>query len=393
MNIVHLTPYYAPAYAFGGVVRSVEGMAQALAHQGHTVTILTTDALNSTSRAQEPTDERRDGLRVLRARNLSVTLRGRLNLGTPFGLGRLAAEVLPSADILHIHEFRTLENLLIVPQAARHKLPVVLSPHGTLPLVTGRSTFKTLWDRWLSPRIAPQIGALIALTQDEAAEASERWAQFGRAPLTAHVVPNGVNPQEFTNLPGRQAFRDRYQLGDGPVCLFMGRLHPRKGADLLTEAFTRLELPEARLVIAGPDEGLLERLKTFVGPRVVLTGYLGGADRLAALAAADVFALPAVGEGLPMAALEAMASGLPVILSPDCHLPEAAASGAGLEVAPRVETLMEALRTLLTHTDLRSQMSTAARRLVAAQFTWDSVAERLGEVYADLILKHKRNGP
>ena len=86
MHILHLTPYYAPAYAFGGVTRSVEGMTRALARRGHRVTVLTTDALDQTSRTDAPSDEMLNGVHVLRVRNLSPFLRGRLNLSTPYRL-------------------------------------------------------------------------------------------------------------------------------------------------------------------------------------------------------------------------------------------------------------------------------------------------------------------
>ena len=121
MNILHLTPYYAPAYAFGGVTRAVEGMARALAARGHIVTVLTTDALNQQSRYEAALDSRpREGdVRVVRVRNRSVRLRGQFNLSTPLGMGQIAADLLKNADILHVHEFRTAENLLVTPVAAR----------------------------------------------------------------------------------------------------------------------------------------------------------------------------------------------------------------------------------------------------------------------------------
>src|SRR3954463_14373925 len=86
LNLLHLTPYYAPAYAFGGVTRAVEGMARALAARGHSVTVLTTDALSQTERYRGALDIDQDGVRVVRVPNRSVMLRGRLNLSTPLGM-------------------------------------------------------------------------------------------------------------------------------------------------------------------------------------------------------------------------------------------------------------------------------------------------------------------
>lgn len=386
MRILHLTPYYAPAYAFGGVVRSVEGMARALVRRGHSVTVLTTDALDQHRRWHGPAGEMVDGVQIIRVRNVSPWLRGKLNLSTPPGLVAAAREVLPQIDVLHCHEFRTVENLLATPHAAAANLPLILSPHGTLTQSTGRSLFKQGWDALFSRSLARHFKMIIGLTGQEAAEARALWQSFG-AWLPSErfaVVPNGVDPEQYSNPPGREMFRTKYGLGDGPVCLFMSRLHPRKGPHLLAEAFQRLDLPDARLVIAGPEEGAGPLIAPFVNDRVVLTGYLSGAERLAALAAADVLALPAVGEGLPMIVLEAMAAGLPLLISPGCNLPEAPRSGAGLEVEPQPELLTEALKTLLEDTPRRARMGDAARQLVKTRFTWDSVAEKLEALYTGI---------
>ncbi|MEP7293254.1 MAG: glycosyltransferase, partial [Chloroflexota bacterium] len=378
MNIVHLSPYYAPAYAFGGVTRAVEGIARALTARGHTVIVLTTDALSQTERFTGALDAVQDGVRVVRVPNRSVMLRGRLNLSTPLGIGHAAADLLATADLLHVHEFRTAENLLVTPIATRLGIPIILSPHGTLTLSTGRGALKSVWDRLLSPVLARRFAAVVALTAAEADEARAAWASFGVDASNARftIVPNGVDPDEFAHLPGRASFRARYNLGDAPVCLFLGRLHARKGVEVLVRAFQQANLPNARLVLAGPDEGMLAALQPLLDQRITVTGYLSGADRLAALASADLFCLPAAGEGLSMAALEALASGLPVILSPGCNLPEAASAGAGLIVQPQVAPLASALRALLTDAPRRASMSAAARALVRDRFTWSAAAAR-----------------
>jgi len=369
MNLLHVTPYYAPAYAFGGVTRAVEGMARALAQRGHSVTVLTTDALSPTQRCDEPPDTMRDGVRVLRVRNLFM--RGTLNLSTPLRMRRLMRDLSP--DVIHCHEFRTVENLLISPIA-----PMVLSPHGTLTYETGRSAFKSAWDRLFGRMLASRFQTVIALTAQEAAESRLLWDKLGITETDFPIIPNGIDLAGFKERGGREAFRSRWGLGDAPTLLFMGRLHPRKGVDVLIKAFKAANLPHARLVIAGGDEGMLSVIQPLLDERIIVTGYLGGADRLAAYAAADAFALPATGEGLSMAALEAMGAGLPLILSPGCNLPEVEAAGAGVIVVPEVEPLANAIREIMMNP---ANMGANGRRLVASRFTWDVVAAQLDMVY------------
>jgi glycosyltransferase involved in cell wall biosynthesis len=380
MHILHLTPYYAPAYVFGGVVRSCEGMARALVRHGHTVTVVTTDALNQTQRYRDSLDEIMDGVRVVRVRNASPRLRGQANLSTPFGMRKIVPELLETVDIIHCHEFRTVENLIVTPLAAALGKPMVLSPHGTLTHETGRGALKALWDRLFSPSVARRFTDVVGLSIAEVNEVRSLWSTFG-AQANFASIPNGVDPQSYTNLSGRAAFRERYRLGDGPICLFMGRLHARKRVGLLVEAFKAADVPGARLVIVGPDEGMLATIQPMLDDRIISTGYLGGADRLAAFAAADLLALPAVGEGLPMVVLEAMSAGLPVIVSPGCNLPEVAQYGAGIQADVTLEALHDALRQLLSDADKRARMGAAAATLVSERFTWDAVAEQLEQVY------------
>ncbi|MEM6530197.1 MAG: glycosyltransferase, partial [Chloroflexota bacterium] len=270
----------------------------------------------------------------------------------------------------------------------KYQKPLVLSPHGTLPHGTGRSVIKQVWDAIISPAVARRFDAVIALAEPERDDAQMLWGRSG-AHSRHEIVPNGVDRALFEQLPSPQDFRARYGLCDKKVILFMGRLHPRKGVDVLARAFMQMENPDTRLLIVGPDEGLLTTLQYLAAQdaRIVLTGFLDGDDRLAAFAAADVFALPAIGEGLPMAVLEAMAAGLPVIISPGCNLPEVAVHGAGIEVAVDVVSLHDAMQYLLTDEHAAAGMSVAARQLVKQQFTWSAVAAQLDDIYTALAVE------
>ncbi|MCY4063136.1 MAG: glycosyltransferase [Chloroflexi bacterium] len=389
MRILHLTPYYKPAYAFGGVVRSVEGMARALVQRGHEVTILTTDALDQQGRRMAAPEETIDGVRVLRRPNVLPWLRGGANLSTPRSMKRTAEAILPEIDILHTHEFRTLENLLVTPVAQGLDVPIALSPHGTLNLQTGRGRLKTVWDRLLSPVIAQRIDHVIALTEAERMEAETLWKSFGtrQKPTRFSVIPNGVDLGPFNKSELAKDFRARFRLDEAPTVLFMGRLQERKRVDVLIKAFIAADVADARLLIVGPDEGMLPALMKLAGgdPRIVFTGYLEGSGRLGALAASAVFALPATGEGQPIAALEAMAAGLPVLLSPGCNLDDVEEAGAGFVVEQTVAAFADGLRKLLRDEGLRRKMGQRARRLAEERYAWDGIAERLEDVYLSLL--------
>ncbi|MCC6615978.1 MAG: glycosyltransferase [Anaerolineae bacterium] len=387
MHILHVTPYYAPAYAFGGVVRAVEGLARALTARGHRVTILTTDAHDLQQRSPQPASEMRDGVHIVRVPNRVYALR-RFNLSTPWGFGGQAAALLGDVDAVHLHEFRTVENLLVAPEAARRGVPLVLSPHGTLDPATGRGGLKQVWDRLLSPALLRRIDAVVGLHDAETEMARLLW-RAAHLDATFETIPNGIDTDLVRNGELGRAFRARWALGEGPVCLFLGRLHPRKGVDALARAFSQLDLPDARLVIAGPDEGLLATLQPLAEAdrRILLTGFLDGDARLGALAAADCFALPATGEGLSMAMLEAAAMGLPLLLAPGCNFPQAEQAGAALIVEPQVEPIREALTTLLTDASRRASMGMAAQTLAREQFAWPVVAARWEHLYETLAAR------
>jgi glycosyltransferase involved in cell wall biosynthesis len=386
MHILHISPYYAPAYAYGGVVRAVEGMAQATHALGHQVTVLTTDTLNQHGERIQPLQEMLNGVQVIRAKNLSPYLRGKFNLSTPLNLKALAQSVLATVDVVHLHEFRTIENILLTPHIQRLNIPMVLSAHGTLATHTGRSTLKRQWDAWFSPQIAQRIHAAIALTEPEAEDIRRLFATFWKRqhPLNIPIIPNGVNAEEFASLPDAHDYRQRWNLGDSQVIVFMGRLHPRKGAVILLKAFLQANLANTKLLMVGGDEGDLANLQALADERVVLAGYLNTQDRLGALACADVFVLPAVGEGLSLAVLEALASGVPVILSPECYLPIVEEEGAGWIVAPEIDDLAQALTRYFSDATPRISMRMNAKRLIEEQFTWAEIAQSLEKVYLAL---------
>jgi glycosyltransferase involved in cell wall biosynthesis len=210
----------------------------------------------------------------------------------------------------------------------------------------------------------------------------------------AVVETLGLDLKEFENLPPKGTFRAKYpQLGGRPIVLFLGRLHPGKGAEYLIPAFTHIVSPrrhrgteaaaDAVVVIAGPDsEGYRAKLEALVaghgiGEQVVFTGPLYGRDRLAALVDADIFCLPSEHENFGIVVIEALACGTPVLISDQVNIHrEITAAGVGGVVRVDVGDVAGGLRRWLTDANLRQSAAERAKVIVRERYDWTAVAGR-----------------
>lgn len=398
MTVVHVTPYYAPAWAWGGVVEAVSGLARAQAAAGHRVAVVTTDTLGPCERGPG-LRQAVDGVDVIRVRTRSAWLRGTFNLSWPVDFGAATRAILEDLcpAVVHCHELRTVETLVASRIASRLTVPVVLSPHGTLPHHTGRRWAKYAWDLCLARTTLERTTHVVALTPTEAEEVAvvcRRW----RVPQLVgrcSVVPNGVDVERFGRLPAREAARRRLGLpADGPVVLFLGRLDARKGVDLLVEAGERLVARghAVHLLIAGPDAGVRRAVEAQVARlgcerRVSMPGLLVGDAKLAALAAADAMALPSYGEGLPMAVLEALAAGVPVVAARETHLDDIERAGAGVLVDRTVDSLAAGLLAVVHDQAGRAEMARRARVLAEERHGWPAVIPLLDRVYEQCAIE------
>jgi len=209
------------------------------------------------------------------------------------------------------------------------------------------------------------------------------------AELPVVVIPNGVFPDEFAELPTSHRAAELFpELAGRRYILFLGRLHPKKGIGLLVNAFSEISrrAPDVDLVIAGPDYGAEQAIRTAaseqgVMDRVHLVGTVVGLRKFALLTGAAVFCLPSEHETFSMAIVEAMACALPVVISEQCSFPEAEAFGGGI-VCPLDEArVREALLALLEDPEALLATGQRARSTVMKHFTWPAIAGRLIESY------------
>jgi glycosyltransferase involved in cell wall biosynthesis len=232
---------------------------------------------------------------------------------------------------------------------------------------------------------------LVALTENE----RESYKLLGFQ-TPCHVVPNGIHVHNYLQNYNKDLSNALNIPPDTLMILFLGRIHPIKGADLLLDAFYEVvpEIPEALMVIAGPDESSqMHKLKNDVrirdlSQKVLFPGMVSGEQKLQLLARADLFCLPSMAEGFSMAVLEAMASATPVMISPGCHLPEVERNGAGVVLERNPRKWAEGLVRLLKDPKKLRYMGQMTIRIVRESYTWEKVVIKLEEVYIEGIARH-----
>ena len=260
--------------------------------------------------------------------------------------------------------------------------PYFIFPHGMLDpshreAWPAKHARKALYWRAVEHRVVRDAAAVIFTCDEE-----RRLGRGTFSPWLARreeVVPLGTTAPPFAETEARERFLARFPALRGQrLLLFLGRLHEKKGCDLLIAAFRKLA-PPMHLVLAGPcaDEAFAARLRAMAeGLPVTFTGPLYGEEKWGALAAADVFALPSHQENFGIAVAEALASGLPVLISDKVNIwREIAEDGAGL-AGPDTAEGTERLLARWLEADAAA-MRAAARRCFAARFDIRRTADNL----------------
>ena len=295
-------------------------------------------------------------------------------------------------DVIHIHSLFMFSTLAAAHYARKHRVPYIVRPHGSLdPFLRRRGRLKKfIYTGLIEKRNLDRATAIHYTSRDE----RDLAAPVGiKAPSV--VVPLGVNLEEFESLPVPGTFRSRYpETREKDLVLFLGRLHFKKGLDLLLQSFRKVaaQLPNVHLVVAGPDDaGVTPKMKAWLANagilnRATFTGMLTGTMRLAALKDADVWMLPSYTENFGLAVVEAMACRLPVVITDRVNIWREVDEGqAGMVTPCDASALSAAVISLFENPDLRRSLGANAYRLVAEQFTWERSARRMVAVYEDLV--------
>jgi glycosyltransferase involved in cell wall biosynthesis len=383
LRVLQVTPYYAEAWAYGGVPRAATALARGLARRGHQVTVCTTDAAEPRARARGAAGA--DGVTVRVFPNVSNALAYHLQLFLPRGMDAWLAEHAGDFDVAHLHACHNVPTAVAARRLEAAGVPYVLSPHGTAPRIERRRALKWVFDHTVGRGVLEGAARLLAVSEAE----RRQLLGLGAAAAVVEVVPNPVELADFIAIP-RGRFRAARRLAGHRLVLFLGKLTPRKRLDVLIDAFAALGDGTATLVIAGNDlgagaEARRRAERRGVGGRVLFTGLLRGGERLEALADADVVVYPSRDEVFGLVAVEALLAGTPVVVADDSGCGEVVtATGGGRVVAQGdAPALAAAVREVLAAPE-RSQVAEADRR-IRAWLASDAIAARVETVYEALV--------
>ena len=299
-------------------------------------------------------------------------------------------------DLVHVQELWHHPGYAACRAARASNRPCLVSLHGALDQwrLRRHAIRKWIYLHGVQLPILGSVDAIHALTPAERAAVS----RFG-IDTPVFVAPNGIDLLRPDEPPDTAGFLARHpRLAGKRVILFLSRLHVMKGLDVLVRSFITLaaRFPDAVLLVVGPDEdGAGRRARSVLNragqlDRAVFTGQLVGAAKRAAFACAELFVLPSYSEGFSMVVLEALAAGLPVVISEPCNFPEVAQCEAGFVVPAADPAVAAAVGALLSDDDLRARMGRNGRALVADRYTWPAIAEGFAELYRKLVRKTRR---
>jgi glycosyltransferase involved in cell wall biosynthesis len=378
MRVLHVIPSLLPES--GGPSRTVPELCRALAAQGTNVTLISTHVPGNGLTI----DPKQEPYEVVLFPAADGSLAGARQMH------RAITERSTEFDLIHIHSLWNLGVTFAAAAARKAGLPYVLAPRGMLSdacLRQSSYSLKRAYARGYDHRTVEGAIRLHFLNADEQRASQNNWFRYP----AYFVARNGVDLNIEGVRPG--LFRARFpELVDRRIMLFLGRLHAIKGLDLQLQALERLipKYPDLIWLLVGPDDGEWPRLNALIQrsgleANVKWIGPLMGDERFSALADADVLLQTSLYECQSMTVNEALAVGVPLVVTDSINYGDVQSAGAGFVVRRNAGELANAMDSILSSRDGSTAMRDAGRRFAADELSWPKIAAAINSAYVEAI--------
>jgi len=383
MRILFVTAYYQPAFVYGGPVRSIATLCEGLVRAGVSVTVFTTNANGTDQVLDVPTDQ------AVCVNGVDVWYFALAPSAKhiPFyspTLGQACRAQIGQFDAAYLYGTWTYPMLAGGKAAQAAGVPYVISPRGAFMT-------RSLQEKQLKKRLYYWLVERNLLRRAAAIHCTSNMEQQQLAQLISHpsrvLIANGLDLTPFAKLPSRGMLRAQLGLSStAQLSIFAGRLAAEKRLDLTLEAFAEVaqQMPEAHLALIGPEAGcgpsLYEQIKWLnLQNRVHFVGALTRSELLQAYADADLLVLLSRRENFGMVVVEAMAAGLPVLLSSEVGVADQVAqAGAGHVVSSSSHEIAQVWRQMLMVDDSeRQKMGKCGQALAQQHFSQEITAAQM----------------
>ena len=397
MHILKVVQAYYPFREKGGPIVKVRALARALTRRGHKVSVLTADlglancdhAGMSLERSRVGWRAELDGIEII---YLSTVAQYRAITFNP-RVVEFCTSSLRTFDIVHCYGLYDLLGPAVGFFCRRDRIPYVIEPMGMNRPIDRNILMKRLWHSSAGDVFMKHAAKIIATSDLEQRELIEDHVSSQRIEMRY----NGVDLLSDTTKFPRGSFRIKHGISmNEPIILFLSRMIPRKGADVLIQAFSQACPEFGYLVVAGPEGesgylAVLEKcaIDSGVASRVIFTGPIYEDEKESVLRDSDIFVLPSRYENFANVVAEAIAYEVPVIISPSCGIQPLVEGRAGLVVPPEKDALANAISRLLEDKDLYRQLKKGCKD-VATRLSWDRLTEQMEDCYTELL--RSRNG-
>jgi glycosyltransferase involved in cell wall biosynthesis len=379
LKILHVCDHIDPSLGGGTAERTFQ-LAKALRRANVDCSILCTDHGLGQKRRSELQDVELVAVPTLFRRFLVPNI----------SFSRLAS-LIRQADLIHVTGHWSVLGAMTCLMAKRLQRPYVYCPAGSLRIFGRSSILKRIYNEICGKRIVLNADQCLAITELERVQ----FHEYGVPDSRIFLLPNGVHSPDNASPNDPVRFRKKYTQGmNEPFLLFLGRLSPIKGPDLLLSAFKEVsfQYPLVHLVFAGPDAESSASLHQQVTAmklehRVHFIGFLSGQDKQDALSAASLLVVPSRQEAMSLVALEAGLCGTPVLLTNECGFDAVQTVDGGRVVPVDIESLAQAMILLLQDPAELRHKGQRLQNLIQTHYTWDSLTLRTLALYRTLISK------
>lgn len=389
MKILQVVSHYVPSNSFGGVLQTAHMLGKSLKNINCDIRVCTTNMRTHDKNLSMSSGKlvSIDGVNVIYC---EVKERSPLRRwGFSASMLPILKEQVKWADIVLLHFHYQYATWMAALLCRFYHCPYLIFTHGSLnkrAINASGTEIKKKYMNILESKNFKKAQYIAYQSKEEMSLSLEVGNSI--------IIPNGINPDDYSDLPPPGTLQTLYpQLQNKYIFLYLGRLDPNKGLDLLIRAFSNCvkNNPDLHLLLAGPDERgykhVLESLSknNDVLKNITFTGYISGETKLAVLRDCNAFVLPSRYEGLSNAMLEALYNGLPVITTPFVGLSQLLHENkAALITDLDVHEITSKMDYLVRNPNEAKKMGKRGHNLVGRELLWDNIAKSLYEVLSDI---------